>query len=73
MRKKAGLQKGQEIDLSIRADSEMIKRLKDYSGFIKERTNSRKFELTDKELKGFKNVVEEKIKEKNFSMGFSII
>jgi len=73
MRKNAGLQKGQDIDLAIRCDENMLKNLGKYSDFIKERTNSRKFELTGKELNGFEKIAEEKIKEKTFSIGFSIV
>jgi isoleucyl-tRNA synthetase len=73
MRKNAGLQKGQEINLAIRCEKDLLKNLGNYSDFLKERTNSRKFELTDKELKGFERVAEEKIREKTFSIGFCVL
>lgn len=73
MRKNAGLQKGQEIDLAIKCEKDMLKSLKEYSNFIKERTNARKFELTEKDLKGFGQNSEEKIKEKIFSIGFTVL
>jgi len=73
MRKAAGLQKGQEIDLAIRCEKNMLKSLSEYLDFIKDRTNAKKIELTEKELKGFTQNAEEKIKEKTFSLGFRIL
>lgn len=73
MRKEAGLIREQEISLTIRCDDEVIEKLKPYFDFIKERTNAKKFEFSDEGLNEFEKTAEEKIKDKIFSIGFSVI
>lgn len=73
MRKNAGLQKGQEIELEIAGEKGIMERLKRFSGQLKEKTNSRKITLAEKLSKSHKNVSEEKIRGKTFRIGFTIL
>jgi len=67
-RKKAGLKKGNLIDLKLYVDSGLKDMLEKHIEFLKERTNSKKIDFTvDKTPKG---VVESKIKGKKIGVKF---
>jgi len=63
-RKQIGLEKKDKIELEIVCDEELKKILETQKKFIKEKTNSEKFEIVTTEKEKFKNTVEFKIKDK---------
>jgi valyl-tRNA synthetase len=69
LRKKAGLKKGDLIDLTIGADSEMSEKPKRHSRFLHERTNSKRISFVDGKLVKSGSVFT--IKEKQFSLKLS--
>ena len=70
MRKDAGLVKTEDISLII--SSEVIKRLADFTDMLKERTNSKKLELIEGDVKGkFSFSAVEKFKGKEFKIWFN--
>jgi len=73
MRKNAGLKKGQHIEAAIQCPKEMLKPLNEHLEFLKERTNSKKMELTEENIKSHGHMAEETIKEKIFRIGFNIL
>jgi len=74
-RKKAGLNKQQEIELVIQVDKELEKMLGIHLKTLKEKTNSKKASVVSSEkiLKGYKNTVEERIKDKTVTILFNVI
>ena len=68
-RKRAGLKKGDLIELTIFGEEEGISLLNENEKFIKERTNSRKLKFVVDKIEKKENVLT--IKEKRFSVNFS--
>jgi len=63
-RKKLGLEKKDLIELKISTDEELKKILESQKNFIKERTNSKRFEIVTTDKERFKNNIDFKIKDK---------
>ena len=62
------------IDAEILVDKDLLEMLKDQKDYLKERINAKNLSISEskKELKGFKHVFEEKIKEKSIKIGFNV-
>ncbi len=72
MRKNAGLQKGQQIELVIKTSKKLIKILKKHLEFIKERTNSETLKLTHEDIGRYEIINDFKVKDQNFKIAFNI-
>jgi isoleucyl-tRNA synthetase len=74
LRKKAGLEKVDRIDLNIVADNELAGMLSVWKDKIQEKVGAVKFEITTAEpKKTHKHVTEEKIKDKKITIGFDVV
>jgi len=75
-RKKAGMNKEQEISLVVIIDKELERTLKEFKNFIKERVNAKNIEIhTDdkKVLKKFEKEAEFLVKDKKITVKFDIL
>jgi len=72
LRKKAGLVKKEKIELVIVGEENFIETLKKQKSFIKQRTNAKKIELTNREpKKKFTKISEEKIRKQKIKILFN--
>ncbi len=74
-RKNVGLKKENFIEAVVQADKNLAAMLRKHESYLKERINAKKISIEEigKELKGYKNIFEEKIKDKSIKIGFNLI